>query len=433
MADRVVEIGPDALAARLDEPDHAVVDVRPQAAYTGWRLRDEPRGGHLPGATSLPLDWFDREDIASVVDERGPARSRPLTVYGYDPDEVRAAVESVSTLGYDQVTAFADFVDGWAADPDRPLERLARYEQLVYPDWVDDIVHGRDPPAGPDGDCVICHVHHHRIADYEAGHIPGAIPLDNRRLESPEDWNRRSPEELAAALRDHGIRHDTTVVLYGRPIDRPGGIPERDADPGHLGAMRCAVIMLYAGVEDVRILNGGLAAWQASGYEVSTEPTRPEPVDDFGADVPARPELFIDTDEAKAWLADGSKDLVSVRSPRELGGDTSGYDYIPAPGQIPGAVAVPSGSDADHVERYRNADETMREGAQVAALWAREGVDEDRQLAFYCGTGWRSSEAFMNAYLMGWTDIAVYDGGWYEWSRADRTSGDDTRRGDGSP
>ncbi|WP_305065691.1 rhodanese-like domain-containing protein, partial [Methanococcoides sp.] len=36
--------------------------------------------------------------------------------------------------------------------------------------------------------------------------------------------------------------------------------------------------------------------------------------------------------------------------------------------------------------------------------------------AFYCGTGWRGSEAFFNAWLMGWDNAAVYDGGWLEWS-----------------
>jgi thiosulfate/3-mercaptopyruvate sulfurtransferase len=37
-------------------------------------------------------------------------------------------------------------------------------------------------------------------------------------------------------------------------------------------------------------------------------------------------------------------------------------------------------------------------------------------IPFYCGTGWRGSEAFYNAWLMGFPRISVYDGGWYEWS-----------------
>lgn len=422
------EVDAETLAAQLEAPGHAVIDVRPVAAYNGWRLRGEPRGGHLPGAVSVPLAWIDRVDLESVLDERGPPRTAPVTVYGYDADAVRTAVATLDELGYDDLAGFSGFADDWAADPNRPLERLARYERLVYPEWVKAVQQGTDPPKRPQGDHVVCHVHYDDLADYEAGHVPGAIPLDTMRLESPDDWNRRSAEELEAALIEHGIRHDTTVVLYGRPIDRPG--PVEDPDPGHLGAMRAAVILLYAGVEDVRILNGGLAAWTAAGYDLATEPTTPEPVADFGTDVPGRPELFIDLEEARAWLAADSKDLVSVRSRREYDAETSGYSYIAEEGHIPGAVFVPSGSDADHVEPYRNADETMRPSQEVTAMWERAGVDRDRQLAFHCGTGWRSSEAFMHAYLLGWSDIAVYDGGWFEWSNDADTPKGGTAAGD---
>jgi len=58
----------------------------------------------------------------------------------------------------------------------------------------------------------------------------------------------------------------------------------------------------------------------------------------------------------------------------------------------------------------------MREYHEVADTWAEYGVDPDSRVAFYCGTGWRASEAFPNADLMGWTGVAVDDGGWYEWS-----------------
>ena len=49
-------------------------------------------------------------------------------------------------------------------------------------------------------------------------------------------------------------------------------------------------------------------------------------------------------------------------------------------------------------------------------MWEDVGITPDKQNAFYCGTGWRGSEAFMNAWLMGWSQISVYDGGWLEWS-----------------
>ncbi|NIT62027.1 MAG: thiosulfate sulfurtransferase, partial [Aliifodinibius sp.] len=185
---------------------------------------------------------------------------------------------------------------------------------------------------------------------------------------------------------------------------------------GHLGAMRSAAILLYAGVKDVRILNGGITSWEDAGYELSTEEVEPDPVDDFGAEIPGRPELMIDTPEAKEYLSASDAELVSVRSWPEFIGERSGYHYIEKKGRIPGAIFGNCGSDAYHMENYRNFDHTMREYQEVADTWIEEGLTPEKRLAFYCGTGWRGSEAFWNAYLMGWPKVSVYDGGWYEWS-----------------
>ena len=47
----------------------------------------------------------------------------------------------------------------------------------------------------------------------------------------------------------------------------------------------------------------------------------------------------------------------------------------------------------------------------------RPSITPDKWVAFYCGTGWRASETWFYAYLQGWERIAVYDGGWFEWSQ----------------
>jgi thiosulfate/3-mercaptopyruvate sulfurtransferase len=58
----------------------------------------------------------------------------------------------------------------------------------------------------------------------------------------------------------------------------------------------------------------------------------------------------------------------------------------------------------------------MRAAHDIEALWRNAGIHRDQQVAFYCGTGWRASLAFFYAWLMGWKQISVYDGGWFEWS-----------------
>jgi len=67
------------------------------------------------------------------------------------------------------------------------------------------------------------------------------------------------------------------------------------------------------------------------------------------------------------------------------------------------------------MDHYRNIDNTMRSYHDIAARWRAWSVTPDKRVAFYCGTGWRASEAFFYAYLMRWPTIAVYDGGWWAW------------------
>jgi len=393
-----------------------ILDIRPIAAYNGWPLEGEARGGHLPGAKSIPLSWTRYMDWVEVLEEKDVNPDEPVLIYGYGEENCQNMVQKLTSLGYEDVKIYKDFTGEWLPDETLPLEQLARYRQLVYPEWVDQLINHQNPPTYENENFVICHSHYDYIEDYEKGHIPGAIPLNTNWLESTDTWNRRSPEELRETLKKLGIRADTTVVVYGRfsaPVYNEERFPGKSA--GHLGAMRSAAILLYAGVEDVRILNGGITSWESAGFELSTEHRQPKPVDDFGADIPGRPELMIDTPEAKKLLESDGGELVSMRSWPEFIGERSGYHYIETKGRIPGAVFGNCGSDAYHMENYRNFDHTMREYQEVADTWKQAGITPDKKLAFYCGTGWRGSEAFWNAYLMGWPDVAVYDGGWYEW------------------
>jgi len=59
----------------------------------------------------------------------------------------------------------------------------------------------------------------------------------------------------------------------------------------------------------------------------------------------------------------------------------------------------------------------MRPYPEIAANWAQAGITSDKWVAFYCGTGWRASETWFYAWIQGWSRIAVYDGGWFEWSQ----------------
>ena len=159
----------------------------------------------------------------------------------------------------------------------------------------------------------------------------------------------------------------------------------------------------------------------SAGLSVEKGLVRPTPVSDFGAQIPARPDLITGIDTARRLLADPSSVLVDVRSWREFLGEVSGYNDLTAKGRIAGAVWGHGGTDADHMEDYRNPDNTLRAARDIAHFWADWGITTKKRVGFYCGTCWRACEALFAAWLMGWDNITVYDGGWYEWS-ADRSN-----------
>jgi thiosulfate/3-mercaptopyruvate sulfurtransferase len=408
------------LRHRLGDPGLVVVDVRPLAAYNGWRLQGEARGGHIRGAVAFPLTWLDQVqagELGALLASKGIRREKTIVVYGYDAQDSARLLGKLEELGYEAVLAYDAGLAEWAAVDDLPLDRLPNYEKLVYPDWLHRLLNGEPVEAHPANGFALFHVNFGVPEEYADGHLPGAMYLGSNALESPADWNRRLPEELEAALRAHGITRDKTILLYGRDTvgDPNEKWPGRRA--GQIAAARAALILMYAGVEDVRLLDGGYDAWVIAGYPLETVERKPTPVAAFGAEIPRRPDFIVDLDEAKAILADPQAELVSIRTWAEHVGNVSGYNYIGPRGRIPGSVWGNCGTDAYHMQHYRNVDNTMRDYHEIAANWREAGITPDKRIAFHCGTGWRASETFFYAYLMGWQHVAVYDGGWFEWSR----------------
>lgn len=393
-----------------------IIDTRQVDAYNGWKLKNEPRGGHILSAKSLDVKWTNYMDWIEIVRTKGLKESDHIVLYGYEPNEWERVAQCLEKMKFTNISVYPYFMEEWVTDDDLPMERLARYRNLVPPQWVKAVMDGKRVEAAPNKRTVIVHSHYRNRDAYLSGHIPGAIDMDTLALEAPETWNRRSPEELKEALEQHGIDKNTTVVLYGKYMSPDNDDEFPGSAAGDIGAMRNAFIMMYAGVEDIRILNGGFQSWLDAGYKVDYDDVPKEPVEEFGTDIPANPWLAVDVPEAKEMIQSPDAELVCVRSWNEYIGEVSGYNYIEKKGRIPGAVFADCGSDAYHMENYRNLDLTVREAEEVSSHWERVGITPDKHLAFYCGTGWRGSEAFFNAWLMGYPRVSVFDGGWFEWS-----------------
>jgi molybdopterin synthase sulfurtransferase len=409
------------LRDRLGDPELTIIDARSLTAYNGWRLDGETRGGHIPRSVAFPSAWLtsvDEPEIRRILDEKGVAAGREVVVYGARLDDAEAVAAALARFGIENVRVYAEGFPTWAADADLPVDRLPKYDRLVHIDWLRDVLAGERPEAAPEGKFLLFHVNFGVPDEYAEGHIPGALYLDTNWLEDPADWNRRSPEAIDAAVRALGITRDTTVVVYGRDTEGDANEKWPGRRAGQIAATRALMILRYAGVDDVRLLDGGYDWWVRTGHPLETELREPTPVESFGVAIPLRPEVIVDIDEAKQIIADPEgAALVSIRTWREHIGNVSGYNYIGPAGRIKGDVWGNCGTDAYHMQHYRNVDNTMRAYPEIAANWAEAGITADKWVAFYCGTGWRASETWFYAYLQDWPRVAVYDGGWFEWSQ----------------
>lgn len=231
-------------------------------------------------------------------------------------------------------------------------------------------------------------------AAYQAGHLPGAVFVDlDTALAGPPGKGGRhplpDPAELQAVLRGAGVRAGQPVIVYDGGEAPPTG-----------AAARAWWILRWAGLADVRILDGGYAAWLAAGGPVTTE--EPDPVP---GDVTVTPGSLPVVDAAGARAAVEEGVLLDARVPARFRGETEPVD--PVAGHIPGAVNAPIGDTVDDAGR-------LRTPADLRGYFEGLGVDRDRPIAAYCGSGVTAAQTVLALAVAGF-DSALYVGSWSNW------------------
>lgn len=233
--------------------------------------------------------------------------------------------------------------------------------------------------------------------EYLRGHVPGAVyvDLDTELATHGEPTDGRHPLPDVTALQESarrwGVRGASTVVAYD------GG--------GNLAAARAWWLLRWAGVGDVRLLDGALPAWVTAGGELTTD----DVVQERG-DVTLRPGALpvLDVDDAAAFPATGV--LLDARAPERFRGETEPID--PKAGHIPGAVNAPTTGNLDLDGRFLPA-------AELRARFADAGVTGDTPVAAYCGSGVTAAHEIAALAIAGY-DAALYPGSWSQWSNLDR-------------
>jgi thiosulfate/3-mercaptopyruvate sulfurtransferase len=227
---------------------------------------------------------------------------------------------------------------------------------------------------------------------YLANHLPGAhwCDLDLDLADPPGARGRHplpDPRRLEARLRAWGIDPQSEVVVY---------------DQGNsIAAARAWWVLRWAGLEQVRVLDGGFEAWVRGGHPVEADLPRPA-----AGTVSVRPGSLptLDADTAASWAGDGR--LFDVRAPERFRGEAEPID--PVAGHIPGAVNLPTTANVQPSGHFLP-EPALRQRFQQAGA-----ANQDAPVGVYCGSGVTAAHTVLAMRLAG-IDAVLYPGSWSEW------------------
>ncbi len=368
-----------AILAAGDQPIAKLfADGRPPfsvEATPGHRYEGTSTWQSLRRSGSLETDFINGEVAlqAALLDLSAPAN--------------RALVERIHRAQRDGIEA-RSLGDAELAEL---FPQLRTDEILIEPEALAEQLRSASPPllldvrwalGDPDGP-----------AHYEAGHIPGAIyvDLDTELAAAPGGREGRHPipplAELQAHARAWGLRDDRPVVVYD--------------DVGGLSAARAWWLLRWAGVRQVRILNGSFGAWKRAGLPVEDGARLPEPGDVTLSEghLPT-----LTADDAERLAEDGL--LLDARAAERYRGEVEPVD--PRAGHIPGALNWPTAGNLDDDGRFVDA-------AEVRARLDRLGVTPETAVGVYCGSGVTAAHLAAVLALAG-VEAALFPGSWSAWS-----------------
>ena len=265
-------------------------------------------------------------------------------------------------------------------------------EVLVDTQWAEE--HLKDPKVR------FAEVDYDSKANYELGHIPGAVLFDWKNdINDPLTRNVLSKESCQNLLQNTGINNDTTLLLYG--------------DFNNWFAAFAFWVLKYYGYKDVRLINGGRKKWLQEDRALTKDvPTYSK--GNFAANEPDS-NIRVFLDEVKRAVSAPELKMVDVRSPKEFTGEILAPPEYPTEhaqrgGHIPGAVNIP------WAQAVNDSDGTFKNTDELKQLYESKGITPDKEIIAYCRIGERSSHTwFVLKYLLGYPKVKNYDGSWTEW------------------
>lgn len=219
---------------------------------------------------------------------------------------------------------------------------------------------------------------------YAEGHVPGAINLPWQKLNVSEADGIRnefaSDAEFERLLGEAGLSYEDTILIY-----------DTTALPG-----RAYVAFVYAGFDDVHVLDGGIGAWQG---ELTAEPTTVAAVS-FSLD--RKNDIRVDKSYVAGKVNDPTAVIIDGRNQEAY-----------ADGHIPGAQPLPASS-------LLTSTATLQSEPVLLELLHTAGISPDREVVSYCGSGVAAANNYLALRNLGYENVVLYDASWDEWSRDPR-------------
>jgi thiosulfate/3-mercaptopyruvate sulfurtransferase len=267
----------------------------------------------------------------------------------------------------------------------------AHPEVLVDTQWVVDHMN--------DHEVRIAEVDYDPTANYNLGHVPGAVLFDWKKdMNDPVTRNIFSRQTCEDLLQRAGVNNNTTLVLYG--------------DFNNWFAAFAFWAFKYYGFKDLRLMNGGRKKWLEEDRPISKD----IPQYQRGNFKATEPDKSIRTflNQVKEALGRENIAMVDVRSPKEFTGEILAPPEYPTEhaqrgGHIPGASNIPWSQAVKD-------DGTFKSVEELKQIYQSKGIIPDKEIIAYCRIGERSSHTwFVLKYLLGYTNVKNYDGSWTEW------------------
>ena len=231
-------------------------------------------------------------------------------------------------------------------------------------------------------------------SEYNDAHIPNARFFDIDEIsDNRSDLPHMAPqvEKFISRMRAMGVGDGHQVVVYDNSPVR--------------SAARVWWLFRLMGKQDVAVLDGGFAKWQAEGHPVEDMPpiTR-----DRHITVQRQAGLVRDVTQVAAASKLNDHEIIDARSPERFRGDAAEPRPGLRAGHIPGAKNLPFG-------RLYNADGTMKSEPEIRAEFEAAGIDLSRPAITTCGSGITAAVLFLALERIGHRDHSLYDGSWAEW------------------